>query len=257
MEFLNSVASLASLIAFIAFIWLLVVAFKKGVLWGILVFLLSPISASIFAAKYWSVARKPFLVYIVTVTISFAYFAYAYQQLGISEVFDMQAKMESGEFTEDDTFAFMEGTMDRMENSGMLDAQEQQDLEQMKQIYNMITQDMQHPQGSANLPAQPALADSADAQKPAPQAAKTAQTKPYERPALSYQDVSFGELAQFVNRPLIVFDRQGREHQVTLLTISSDGLQLRRSIAGGNFDFGMRKVDIERIQALVPTIASS
>ena len=110
-------------------------------------------------AKYWSVARKPFLVYIVTVTISFAYFAYAYQQLGISEVFEMQTKMESGEFTEDDAFAFMKGTMDRMENSGMLDAQEQQDLEQMKQmkqIYDTIKQDMQHPQGGGNLQTQPA-----------------------------------------------------------------------------------------------------
>ena len=257
MEFLNSVASLASLIAFIAFIWLLVVAFKKGVLWGVLVFLLSPISASIFAAKYWSVARKPFLVYIITVTISFAYFAYAYQQLGISEGFEMQAKMESGEFTEDDAFAFMEGTMERMENSGMLDAQEQRDLEQMKQIFNTIKQDTQHLQDGVNLPIQSTLAVSEARQNPAPQPAKPAQTKPYERLALTYQDMSFGELAQFVNRPVIIFDRRGREHQVTLLSISSEGLQLRKFIQGGNFDFGMRKVDIERIQVLAPAIASS
>lgn len=262
MEFLNSVASLASLIAFIALIWLVVVAFKEGVLWGILVLLLSPISASIFAAKYWPVARKPFLVYIVTVMISFAYFAYAYQQLGISEAFDMQAKMESGEFTDDDAFAFMESSMDRMENSGMLDAQEQQDLEQMKQIYDAIKQDAQHAQSGVKLPARPssASADSAAAQDPVVEAAqpvKPRQTKPYERPSLEYQDVSFGELAQFVNRPIIILDRQGRKHQVTLLGVSAEGVQLRKSIQGGNFDFGMRRVEVERIQALLPVIASN
>ncbi len=242
METLASAASLVGFIALVAFIWLLVVAFKRSFLWGVLVFLLSPITATIFAAKYWREAQKPFLVYIVTVTLSFAYVGLMYDHMGISDMFKMQAKMESGEFTEEDAFRFMENTMDRMETSGQLDEQEQQDLAEMRGIYQLIKQDTSQPQAPTSR---------ITPREPEPELRReTQQTRPYERQQPTYQDVAISELATFINKPLKVFDRQGREHQVTLLGMQADRLNLRKSLSGGSFDFDMPTAEIDRVQAL-------
>ncbi len=44
-------------------IWLLVVAFKTSVLWGVLS-LLVPFAALVFVCKHWDVSKKPFLIQV-------------------------------------------------------------------------------------------------------------------------------------------------------------------------------------------------
>lgn len=49
------------LTAFVGGIWLLVVAFKQSVLWGLLS-LFVPFAVFVFIFKYWDKAKQPFLV---------------------------------------------------------------------------------------------------------------------------------------------------------------------------------------------------
>jgi hypothetical protein len=64
MQFLAILMPLAGIVAAVGFIWLLVVAFRNSALWGVLVFLFSPIGAIVFAIRYWNEAKRPFLVYL-------------------------------------------------------------------------------------------------------------------------------------------------------------------------------------------------
>lgn len=57
-------------VAALAFVWLVVVAFRTRMRWGVSVLLLSPISAAVYAVKHWNKARFPFLVYITTFVTS-------------------------------------------------------------------------------------------------------------------------------------------------------------------------------------------
>lgn len=87
-----------SVISFIGFLWLVIVAFKRGIVWGLAVLLLSPISAIVFSLMNWFEARKAFLLYITTFLLSFGTMIFIYSQVG----FNMQqimAKMQSGELT--------------------------------------------------------------------------------------------------------------------------------------------------------------
>lgn len=244
METLATLASLVGIILLISYIWLAVVAFQRRVLWGVLVLLFSPITAIIFAFKYWLEAKKPFLVYIVCFTLFFAYAGYMFVRMGGPEMLDMADRIKHGEFTEEDAFDFMKDTLDRMDSSGLLDAQEKRDLAKMQATFSALKDDYQLSQDGLKDPSA-----AAPASLPSP---RIPQTHPYERPRLTYQDVPLSGLTAFINRPIRVFDRQGREHNVTLLGMEDGDLKLRKNVAGGTFDFGLPSVRIERIQALAP-----
>ncbi len=244
METLALLASLVGIILLASYIWLAVVAFRRRVLWGVLVLLLSPITAVIFAAKYWVEAKEPFLLFMVCFTLYFSYTGYIFVHMGGPEMFDMADRMERGEFTEEDAFNFIEDTMDRMGSSGLLDAQEKQDLAEMQTMLNALKEDYQRPQAESN--------DRFTAD-PAPESSRpTPQNYPYERPRLTYQDVPLPGLTTLINMPIRVFDRQGREHNVTLLGVEDGNLKLRKNIGSGTFDYELPNAKIERIQALAP-----
>lgn len=56
------------LIALVGGIWILVLAFKQSVLWG-LGSLFVPFVALVFVIKYWAVAKKPFLINLAGVVL--------------------------------------------------------------------------------------------------------------------------------------------------------------------------------------------
>jgi hypothetical protein len=242
-ETLALLASLVGVVLLISYIWLAVVAFRRRILWGVLVLLFSPITAIIFAIKYWVEARQPFLVYMVSSTLIFAYFGYMFVHMGGPEMLEMADRMEQGEFTEAEAFDFMQNTMDRMETSGLLDAQEQQDLAQMQTVLDEIKGDFE-----------PAREDSGNPVEAAPVLLRPIKNRPYpyQRPSMTFQDVPLSKLTALINAPIRVFDRQGREHNVTLLGMENGDLKLRKNIAGGTFDFGLPSDNVQRIQALEP-----
>jgi hypothetical protein len=127
MKLLGMLFPLLGLVTLGAYIWLVVVAFKRSVGWGIGVLLLSPISAIVFAVKYWQESKKPFLLYIGSVSASiamvFAMFAFVGGSAVMSLANQMQ-ELEGGEVGGTEVAAFMEQQMDPLEESGQLDEEE-------------------------------------------------------------------------------------------------------------------------------------
>lgn len=75
------------LIGFISWIWLVVVAFRVGVGWGVVMLLLAWtwVPIVIFAIQYWHVAKQPILLWILACVISASAYAVGLVALG-SEV---------------------------------------------------------------------------------------------------------------------------------------------------------------------------
>lgn len=86
-----------SLLSFFAFLWLDIVAFKRGVGWGLAVLLLSPITAIVFSLVNWYEARKAFILYITTFLLSFGSLIFIYSQVGLGNMREISAKMQRGE----------------------------------------------------------------------------------------------------------------------------------------------------------------
>jgi len=79
---LNTVAQILALVSFVIFIWLVVLAFKRSVGWGLSVLFLSPISAALFARKYWDEVKLPFVVFASTFLASTAIGLYLFTAWG-------------------------------------------------------------------------------------------------------------------------------------------------------------------------------
>jgi hypothetical protein len=79
---LNTVAQILGLVSFVGFIWLVVLAFKRSVGWGVGVLFLSPIAAAFFARKYWDEVKLSFGVYASTLLASTAIVLYLFTAWG-------------------------------------------------------------------------------------------------------------------------------------------------------------------------------
>ena len=77
---------IGGLIGLAAWVWLLVVAFRVGIGWGLLIFLLgwTWIPIIIFAVKYWDLAKRPIMLTAVSVVISGAAYAIAVLVIGMN-----------------------------------------------------------------------------------------------------------------------------------------------------------------------------
>jgi hypothetical protein len=77
---------IGGLIGLTAWIWLLVVAFRVGIGWGLLILLLgwTWIPIIIFAVKHWDLAKRPILLTAVSVVISGAAYAIAVFVIGMN-----------------------------------------------------------------------------------------------------------------------------------------------------------------------------
>ncbi|MEX1287112.1 MAG: hypothetical protein AB1Z57_04150 [Acidimicrobiia bacterium] len=77
---------IGGLIGFAAWIWLLVVAFRVSVGWGLLILLLgwTWIPIIIFAVTYWDLAKRPIMLTAVSVVVSGAAYAIAVFVIGMN-----------------------------------------------------------------------------------------------------------------------------------------------------------------------------
>lgn len=129
---------LVGLIGLVSFIWLLVVAFKESILWGILVLLFSPLSAIAFSIYHWDTSKKPFLVYLTTTVIFFAMFFNTFSKMGGMEMLtttqETAQQLEKGEITEEEAARRvaeqMESNLKRMEEAGLIAMDERRVLEE-------------------------------------------------------------------------------------------------------------------------------
>lgn len=129
MRMLLAVSLLLFLVSFVGYIWLVVRAFKKEVLWGFGVLLLSPIVAVVFAVKYWREAKKPFLVYITSSVAAFAVSVYVFMAWGGWQIMGTAMQVTKGieqqTLTEKDALRFMQSGLDFAENAAATDEEKQ------------------------------------------------------------------------------------------------------------------------------------
>ena len=62
--------ALGGIMAVVGGIWLIVLAFRKSVLWGLLCLFISPASI-VFAIQNWAISQRPFLIEIAGVVVLF------------------------------------------------------------------------------------------------------------------------------------------------------------------------------------------
>lgn len=97
-----SILGLAGLANLVGFFWLVITGFKRSVVWGLLVFLLSPLTAIIFALTNWFDARKPFLIYLVSLLLMIGTGAYMFMQVGSENMQKLTERLQSGEISMDE-----------------------------------------------------------------------------------------------------------------------------------------------------------
>ena len=60
--------AVGAILAAVGGIWVLVLAFRKSLVWGLLCLFISPI-AIVFAIQNWAIAKRPFMIEIVGIVI--------------------------------------------------------------------------------------------------------------------------------------------------------------------------------------------
>jgi hypothetical protein len=91
-----TVFTVAVVLTLIGYFWLANVGFKRSVLWGVLILLLSPITAIVYAMTNWFDARKAFLTYIVSFVLMCGAAILIYDEVGTGNMHQIADRMHSG-----------------------------------------------------------------------------------------------------------------------------------------------------------------
>ncbi|MBI1422532.1 MAG: hypothetical protein GC149_03625 [Gammaproteobacteria bacterium] len=87
---------IAWVISLVGYLWLAFTAFKRSVLWGVLVLLLSPITAIVYAMLNWFDARKAFVVFMLGFLGTVGSLVYITGQVGVGNMQEIATRMHSG-----------------------------------------------------------------------------------------------------------------------------------------------------------------
>lgn len=86
----------ASAITLAGYLWMVVTGFKRSLLWGVLVTLFYPISALVFAATNWFDARKPFVVYVLSLLLLVGSVWTIYNEVGTRNAQQIAERLQNG-----------------------------------------------------------------------------------------------------------------------------------------------------------------
>ena len=268
METLNLLASLFGVVAFIALIWLLVRAFKRHILWGLAVLLLSPITATLYGIIYWRDDKKPFLAYITSFTAAVALGLYVFAAWGGWEVVRTGLAVNQGihdkTLTEQEALAYMNSGLDFIENSNPGEGDVEK-IELMRRFINqnetnmsdadrqklqneildlMEKEDLSAQDREALEKMRTQTASTASASTASPKATATRPQKFH----LVYVPIELGEAKEHVGKVVKVKRKNSSEQQVLLTRVSSAGMHFERRKYGGTFAFSYRNQDIEELK---------
>lgn len=88
-----------AIVSLLGYLWLSMVAFKRSVPWGLLVLLLSPITAIVFAVMHWYDARKAFVVYITAFLLWAGSLVVILGNVGVGNIQELSSRIQSGQLT--------------------------------------------------------------------------------------------------------------------------------------------------------------
>jgi hypothetical protein len=248
MQFLAMLLPLLGLVCFAAYVWLVVVAFKHSALWGVLVLLFSPITAIVFAIKFWPEPKKPFLLYVGSFSAYFAILLMFVVFLG-GPMVKMAAEMSEGEVTEERAAQLMGEHIDRMESSGLMSEADKRDLqevrEQLREQSGQAEQEVEPATVPASLSRQ--VTDETntidrDLPKTQPSATKPAVT-------LTSRDVvPVHQIGQHIGKRLRIVMRDGNELVVRLVANHGDELEFERRLSSGTMTVFVDPADIRSVR---------
>jgi hypothetical protein len=269
MQTLNLLASLFGVVALIALIWLLVRAFKRSILWGLAVLLLSPITAILYGIIYWRDDKKPFLAYITSFSAAVGLSLYVFTAWGGWEVVRNGLAVNKGihdqTLTQQQALAYMNSGLDFIENSGP----GEDDMNKLELMRRFINQNEASLSDTDRQKLQQEIIDLMEkedisvedrealeqmqAQVSAATSGGTVQwkIKPVNRPQnlrLVYVPIDLSEADDYVGEVVKVKRKNSSEQQVKLTRVSPAGLHFERRKYGGTFAFSYRNQDIEELK---------
>jgi len=257
-----------SIVSLVGFVWLCVLAFKEHIGWGLAVFFLSPIAAIVFAIKHWEDSKKPFLIYAGSTVMFFVLAIAAFSTMGGFQMMDMAHRMSQGEEISDAEAAeFMQAQIERMENSGMLSAEDEAELRKMKEMISGMQQ-----QAPANTkPGTTTVAvnpPSSGATEYAPSSRSTStptprsSTLPPRRTSRGestttlpsgelvppgYKRVSVSDANRYVGRTIRVVGKDGIQTKGKLADVDSRYLLVERYLSSGTISFELDTKEVDSL----------
>ncbi len=238
MQVLGILFPLIGLVSLVAWVWLVVVAFKRSVGWGIAVLLLSPIAPVVFAVKYWQESKKPFLICVGSVTASLAMVVVMLTFLGGFAMTNMAKQISAGEVGEAEVATFMEE----------LTPEERQELPQTRQA--MRVEDV----GEGDTSTGPASSADAPATQPIQRAVETPEPDPVETASVRKQRdiVPLSDVAKHVGKMLRVVGEDGRTFRGRLVADDGDELIFEKSFSSGTMAVSWKKSEILSLHKIRP-----
>lgn len=277
-----SILGLAALVNLIGFLWLVVTGFKRSVLWGLLVFLFSPLTAVIFALTNWFDARKPFVVYIVSLLLMVGTGVYMYSEVGTENMQKLSSRLQSGEIRPDEAMRLIEkailqaGPVDLFKEEPETIAPDSTD-----KTADVQTGVLAGPTAEPVMETEPAVPADAevpvqaqvDTQDDTPQETDTtAATAPPPPPPPAYPtpdrivpdplavrkeprpedslQISLDKAGSYVGRYLIVEMKNGSQQRGLLARVDGKRLVLNRKLYGGNMEYPLYTSQIKSIRVL-------
>ena len=251
MALLVLLANVLSLVAFGTFIWLVVLAFKRSTGWGLAVLFLSPIAAIIFAIKFWGDAKRPFLLTTGSTVAMFVIVILLAGQLGGFGMLKLMREAQDGEISEEQAAQFIGETMDKWENSGLLDAQEKAELREMRAAFEQEMRGDRAAESGTDLAPQPSSGRSASRidspirVSDAERIASGSVGRKRERKRVGYVAIPVREAESHLGKPVRVVEKSGLRYDGTLAEADGDSLWVERFLVGGSviLELSEREID--------------
>lgn len=261
MGFLAILLPITSLVCLVGFIWLVRNAFRTSIGWGLAVLFLSPFSALFYAIKNWQDARKPFLVYSGSIAAGTAalVLVLVLGTMGGFEAASMANDMRNGELTDEGAAELMNGRGNRLQTSGMFDAQGMADPEQARGMLDQIGAEAEEdgePEGGGD--ATDAGTRGPRISEPSPEPSDQivaelvrlqAQELARERPA-PVGRIGVNEADRYVGSKVTAVGTDGIEHTGKLQSADGNVLWLETYFSGGTFAVELKKSQIRSLEIL-------
>jgi hypothetical protein len=193
-------------------IWMLVIAFRTGVLWGLAV-LFVPFAVLVFAITHWDECKKPFLLQLGT---SVAAFMLIFLTVGaaVGEAADMAAE----------------------EQARMSASEKSQDVDWEKELSK-----------PSSAPAEPYAGVRAPLPtRPAPSVRVTQEP----RRTLPGGKIQLGRAREYLGERVRVTAHDGRTMQGDLIDVSGDRLIIEKELSAGFFSFDVARSEVRSLELI-------
>jgi hypothetical protein len=287
MHILLYISQALGLVALFSLIWLIIRAFKRHILWGIAVLLLSPFSALFFGIMYWTEEKKPFLAYMSSFTVATGLALYVFTTWGgwdvVHTALDVNEGIHSEKLTEQDALEFMHANLRYLKNAspneedrrnvemmqkflqqyeaGMSDADRKKMQEEIiimmerDDLSEAQRRELKHLQKQLGLMENDSTAEKPAVTKPSltRDTSSTLSRRPSSRKVnyrADYQEIEISEASKYVGKTFKVTRKNSQERQCRLIGSSPGRLRFEQRGRGGIFTFEFKHSEIEKLKVL-------